>query len=278
MSPQIDPKNTSKRSGEGSGLLPDLSGLLPGRFYLKELGVLSVLLLVGLVLYDFSNFVTNSSRYQAEVKVRGLEKLDRQQVLNRLSTIGSGEELVLPSVSVESVRRDIERSLPRLTDVRVRKEYPDELVVSVTERQPAALVARSTDQGERIYLPADRDGNIFRPTDREVEQLPEKLPTVRGFEEVEPGSREFRRKWRQVDRVLVALDETFSEERLNWINVRPGGYVEMQINHPKTLKVRLGVDSYSEKLTKLREMIQTEQFMRIERYVNLSDLDNVRVL
>jgi hypothetical protein len=25
-------------------------------------------------------------------------------------------------------------------------------------------------------------------------------------------------------------------------------------------------------------MIQTEQFMRIERYVNLSDLDNVRVL
>ena len=278
MSPQIDPKNTSKRTDQGSGFLPDLSGFLPGRFYLRELGILCLLLLVGLVVYDFASFVTNSPRYEAEVKIRGLDKLGRQQVINRLSTIRSGEDLVLPELSVEAVRRDLEQSVPRLQNVRVRKDYPDKLIVSVTERKPAALVARATDGGDRIYLPADRDGNIFRPTDEEVENLPEAVPTIRGFEDIQPGSREFSRKWNQVDRILVALEGRFSEDRLNWINVRPGGYVELEINHPKTLKIRLGVGSYAEKLTKLREMIQTEQFMRIERYVNLSDLDNVRVL
>lgn len=278
MSPQVDPKNTSKRTDDGSGFLPDLSGFLPGRFYVKELGVLLVLFLLGLVVYDFANFVTNSSRYEAEVTIRGLEKLDRQQVLNRLSTIRTDEDLVLPEVSVEALRRDLQQSVPRLEDVAVRKKYPDELVVSVSERQPAALVARSTEEGKRIYLPADRDGNIFRPTDREVEELPDRLPTVRGFEEIEPGSEEFRRRWEPVDRLLAALDGQFSRDRVNWINVRPGGYVEMEINHPKTVKIRLGVGSYARKLTKLREMVQTEQFMTIERYVNLSDLDNVRVL
>ncbi len=280
MSPQVDPKNTSKRQQEGDGgFFPGFRRLLPGHLYLREIMIVLVAALMILVLYDFSSFVGNHSQYQADVIIRGVNSLDDQQVINRLSTIDKQKGFAaLSDVSVELVRRDIRDSIPRFGSVTVRKEYPDQLVISVKEQEPVVLVARSSEGDRRIYLPAGEDGRLFRPTREEVEKLPDELPVVRGFEELRPGSSEFVRRWNRVSDFLDAVKSQDSVDRFEWIKVRTGGFLEAGIKRPKTLTVRFGQNGYSQKIVRLLEMMQTEQFLTVEEYVNLSDLNNVRVL
>jgi cell division septal protein FtsQ len=279
MSPQVDPKNTSKRQERDGGYLPDLSGLLPRRLYLREFVVVLIVGFVGLVIYDFTAFVSNHSRYQADVVIRGVDTLTSQQVIDRLSTINGQEDVgALTGISVTSVKEDARESIPRLQDVTVRKQYPDQLVILAAERKPVVLVARSAEGDRQIYLPAGREGRLFRPTRKEVETLPEQVPVVRGFETLSPGSSEFERRWKQVRQFLEAVESTDTMDRFEWIKVRTGGFLEAGIERPKTLRIRFGQGAYAEKLIRFIEMMQTEQFMTIEEYVNLSDLDNVRVL
>jgi len=241
--------------------------------------IVLIVALFALTIYDFSTYVSNHSRYQADVVIRGADTLNTQQVVDRLSTIKERKDFAaLSDVSVASIRRDIRNSIPRFEDVTVRKEYPGQLIVSVEERKSVVLVARSSEDNRRIYLPAGKDGRIFRPTKEEVQNLPERLPVVRGFEELRPGSSEFDRRWSPVRQFLETVEATDTMDRFEWVKVRTGGFLEAGIERPKTLAVRFGQGDYSKKLNRLLEMMQTEQFLTIEKYVNLSDLDNVRVL
>jgi cell division septal protein FtsQ len=278
MSPEIDPKNQKKRSRSSTSVFSGLSRYLPDQFYWWQILYVCVALLALLVIYDFFNFIHNNSQYRAEVVIKGLEKLETDQVTNKLSTNIGSDKPGLVSLSVGAIQDTLRSEFSRFKSVNVRKDFPDKLVITVEEHKPVALVARVDQGSKRYYLPASESGVVFQPTEDEVDELPETVPVVRGLETAVPGSQDYQQKWKRVQQVLEAAREQFELSRLNWVKVRTGGYVEVEINRPKTLKVRLGVDNYSDKMAKLQKMMQTEQFMNINRYVNLSDLDNVRVL
>jgi len=279
MPADVDPKKSRKRSNDGGGFFSTIPGISSGKFYLKQLGYLALVIVVLTVIYDFSLFIHNNPLYKAQITVSGLEKLEKNAVTNVLSTgYPQDGSVSLTEISVGEVKEALETSLPRLKNIRVMKDYPNQLIVTVEERQPVALLARVGENDERIYLPVGIGGTIFRPTAGEIRSLPNVLPVVKGLETVDPKTETYKRKWRRARNVLNAIEQELSKNRVDWLQLRTGGYAVIQVNRPKTLKVRLGVGQYTQKLTKLREMMQTEQFMTIERYVNLSDLNNVRVL
>lgn len=279
MSADVDPKNTRKRSSNNPSLSGWLRKLLPENFNARNIFLVFMIALASLMLYDFFTFVYSNSQYRTNVVITGLEKLNTEDVLKQLSTIDSSEpQQNLVDFSVRAVQSDIRESVPRLKDVQVRKKYPDRLAISVEEREPVALVGRVGGDSERVYLPIDREGVVFRPTPDEIESLPDKVPIVKGLESETLDSQSFDSKWRRILRVIEASRIVLTEDRIEWIKVRTGGYIELMIDRPTELTVRLGIGSYKQKLKKLRDMMQTEEFMNIEKYINLSDLDNIRVL
>ncbi len=279
MSPEIDPRENKKRNRRSTGWLPNFGSLLPERFYVREFVVVGIFAMVAGGAYDFVHFIYNNPRYRAEVVVKGLDELDREQIINKLSTSGHVlNHTSLVALDAGKINETLESEIPRLKEVRVHKDYPNRLLIEVEERQPVALMARNRGGSERIYLPVGRNGVVFQPTEKEVKKLPDRLPVVRGLLSTKPGSPKFSRKWKRVKQILTAVEEVFDGNRLNWIKVRTGGYVVVEINRPKTLKVRLGKGQYSRKMAKLRTMTRTEQFDEIKQYVDLSDLENIRIL
>lgn len=281
MPKNVDPKNASQRETREWGVVDRLQGLLPGRFYLRESLAVLAILLVGYVIYDFSQFVETNKQYRTTVRIQGLEALSRGTVLGEIDhLVGSSENpRSLVNVSVDRVRSTLTERIPRFKSVSVRKEYPDRLIIAVEERTPVALIARRNQKGEsEIFLPIDREGVIFRPTEKEIDTLPGKVPVVKGFPEVEQGTPSFDRKWKKALKVLDIVDRQFSSDLLEWVQVRTGGYIQIRINHPKPLNVRLGESRYARKLEKLKQMMQTNQFLDIKKYVNLTQLKNVRAL
>lgn len=281
MATGVDPKNASQRENPDTSFFDRFRGLLPSRFYFKEFAVILALLGVGYIGYDFTQYVRNSKRYQVSVTVNGLKALSEDAVLGEIDQfIGTPEDpKSLVNVSVTRVRSALVKAIPRFKSVEVRKDYPGTLIIEVEERDPVALVARRNSQGEsRVFLPVSRDGVVFRPTTEEVETLPNRVPVVKGFPEVKEGTPSFQRKWKKALTVLDEVDRKFSSDLLEWVQVRTGGYVQVKINHPKELKIRLGENQFEQKLTKLKEMMQTNQFLDIKKYVNLTQLENVRAL
>lgn len=232
---------------------------------------------------DFNAYIHNNAQYRTRVVFKGLQKLNKQQLISKLSTFRSrGQRPSLVSLSVSEVQSELQQKIPRLKMVDVRKSYPNKLIIRVKERRPVSLIARVSEKtkenSNRIYLPVDRDGVVFPPTPKEVEKLPDRLPVVKGLEGIELDSKSYHRKWDQIGKVIDAFQGQFSLSELDWIKRRTGGYIEIQINRPKTLKIRLGMGSFTRKLTQLKRMKQTQQFLEIERYVDLSNLENVRVM
>ncbi|MFB6345206.1 MAG: cell division protein FtsQ/DivIB [bacterium] len=280
MSSGVGPKNTSKRDSEEWRISRWFKGVLPERFYLKESLIILVALMVGYFAYDFSQYLLNGEKFQVRVKIDGLEALSRESVLDSIQDrVGTADRpKSLLQVSVQDVRSKLLTEIPRLKTVRVRKDYPDVLRITVTERRPVALLARKNrGNDETVYLPVDREGVVFRPTQEEVEKLPGTVPVVKGFPQLDQGSTSFKRRWKKALNVIDSVRKRFSGHLLDWVQVRPGGYVKIRINHPKKLNVRLGEAQYGKKLDKLKQMMQTNQFLDIKKYVNLSEINNVRV-
>lgn len=279
MPADVDPKKNKPRKDGNLGFISKLKGFLPRKFYLFELTIILVIALFSLVIYDFSTYIHKNQQYKYSLKINGLEKVSRDRVKNVLQLNSSKRDRrSLLAISVVSLKNKIKENIPRFKKVTVKKNFPDELVINIEEREPVALVERVLEEDKKIYLPVDYSGKLFKPTPEEVDKLPNKVPVLKGLSKAETGSFSFRRKWKKVKKVLRSIEKTYTVSDVDWVKIRTGGYVELQINQPKQLKVRLGLGSYSRKLKKLSEMIQTKEFLNIERYVNLSDLDNIKVL
>lgn len=281
MAGEVDPKNANRHEAGTVGFFGRLRSYLPERFYVREsLVVLTVITMVLLVI-DFTRFLHTNQRFYVTVKVKGLEVLSRETVMKELDQfVGTPDNPeTLMDVSVKRVRSELLERIPRFKRVSVRKDYPGTLRIRVVERTPVALISRrSRSGGTTVYLPVDREGVVFRPTTEEIETLPKRLPVVRGFPEVNQGTPSFERRWQKALNVLDAIDSRFSSDILKWVQVRTGGYVQIVIKHPKELTVRLGETRYKEKLDKLKEMMQTNQFLHIKKYVNLTQLNNIRAM
>lgn len=284
MGRRVGPKNKKHRE---SGLLDGLKGwaFFSSGFgwiarILRKSGVIVLFVLMGLLVYDFYRFGVTSERFAVELNVRGNNQVPKRVIRNTLKDVLVDEKghRSLLTVSAQDVKRKLDRSIPRFRDIYVLRKFPNRLIVEVRERTPVALVARHKGEGQqRIFLPAGEEGVMFKARPGEREQLKNSLPVVLGLEDSSRDSEDYGRRWKRVMRVLDAYKKEFVIDMLNWIRVRPGGDVNVEIEKTKPLVVRLGLKRYRQKFKHLKEMMMTEQFRSVEDYVNLRDLDQILV-
>jgi cell division protein FtsQ len=121
--------------------------------------LLAILLLVGSVwLVFFSSVLTVKG-----VDVRGLQELRFEQVRG-IAAVPTGEPLA--RVDVGAIAERVGRLAP-VKDVDVSREWPDRILITVTERVPVAVVR----QGDG-YSAIDADGVLFRDYPRRPKELP----------------------------------------------------------------------------------------------------------
>ncbi|MFB6356089.1 MAG: cell division protein FtsQ/DivIB [bacterium] len=241
-----------------------------------------VLLMVGLLFfigYDFYRYTYSSGRYDVTLDVTGAKAVPVSEIRSEVMEFSrDGKSLNLLSVDVNKVRNKLMSSISRFKSVHVRKQYPNQLHVKVEERKPYMLVGRQDPEGgQRIFLPADTEGVLFEAQPSERERIRQELPAVIGLETEQHGTSGYKSKWKRSKNVYKTFRAYFVRDMLDWIRVYPGGYVELQVNQPRRVRVKLGVGNYEAKFRKLKKMIGTEEFQQINNYVNLSDLDEILV-
>ncbi|MDR1604570.1 MAG: FtsQ-type POTRA domain-containing protein [Gracilibacteraceae bacterium] len=198
------------------------------------------------------------------VRTEGLVRLRESDVL-RLAGIEPGDNLFL--VEAAALARKVELN-PLVAKVRVKKNFPGALVISVTEREPAALILKADGSGA---IEVDDEGFILRI----YESWPSGgLPVVTGLEpETIPGP------GKQI--ISARLNLVLATVRLTPPDIMPL-VGEININEIGQIKffltsgveIRFGKAAPLEKdFLLLRELIQGEEFRAVAstlKYIDLS--------
>jgi cell division septal protein FtsQ len=134
-----------------------------------------VLLVGGLLAASIHRLLKTTPFPVQKIEVRGVQKLSPEEIVS-LSGVRIGEDML--ALRLKTVGGQIAAS-PWVADVRVQRFFPGTLAVSVTERQPVAVV----NMGLLYYL--DAQGEPFKPLN-----FGDKLdyPVVSGFTEEDLNS------------------------------------------------------------------------------------------
>ena len=145
------------------------------------------LTVVGIATHYASEFFLNQAFYRNPryalksivVDVKG--GLQRKQVI-AASGLFTGRNVM--TVDLAQVEANVER-LPYVASAQVRRELPDKIVITVTERMPIARISDDL----KLPLYVDRDGVTIKPMANEP--LRTNLPEIVGtrFAGIEPGQR-----------------------------------------------------------------------------------------
>lgn len=194
-------------------------------------GVLLLLALTAMVL----NYIHNDRNFPLQtVKVYGeFRHINAEEVYRELAAAGE-----LPgffNVNTEAMRRQIE-AMPWVSEVSVRKVWPDALVIQVQEQQPLARWADG-------YL-VNANGQLFKP-DRVADFS--SLPVFRGPEASEHLMYE---KYKMVESRLSTLKQSVMalelDERRAWKLVLRNGLVLNIGRDFSELKISRYIDHFSE--------------------------------
>ena len=135
---------------------------------------LGALIVGSIYAYDW---VTTSPRFAIHhVEFAGLERV-RDATVERIVADLAGQNIVLAPLDTWQARLE---SHPRIARARLRRVFPDRVVVEVVEREPVALVFTDT------FYEVDREGMVM-PPDRTTPLLD--LPVISGLAggDVQPG-------------------------------------------------------------------------------------------
>ncbi|MGM0380402.1 MAG: cell division protein FtsQ/DivIB [bacterium] len=284
--PDMGPRNSRQRKNDRGLDWSFLAGFAPGYRWLVGLIVVVIFSLLSFVGYDFYRYSQSAERLTVKLKVTGLNVIREERVekvleknIFREKTGDTNQQLSHPSIlaiSSKKVQQTLLENIKRFNSVFVRREFPNRLVIEVKERKPVAIaVIYDSQQERRRGKLIDEEGVMFPPAPDERKALVENLPRVFGLDETE-DKQQLNTAWERCRRVIQLNREIFSPDILDWIQIRPAGYfVKIQINRPRTVEVRLGVENYEEKLIRLKKLMATDKFRQFGEYIDLSDPDNI---
>ncbi|RME38290.1 MAG: FtsQ-type POTRA domain-containing protein [Deltaproteobacteria bacterium] len=179
-----------------------------------------------------------------QVKVLGNQRVSAEQIV-ALSDIRSGVGLF--DLNLERIGSKIEED-PWIATAQVRRVFPGEVVIEVTERQPGAILSL----GYLYYV--DWDGEIFKllaPSDRLD------YPVITGIspEDLTTSPNRVRSRLRQAMGLLMELKgrRHVSLEDISEVHIDDRiGYV--LTTYTGGVPIRLGFDGFAEKLDRLEKI------------------------
>ncbi|MEA3543624.1 MAG: cell division protein FtsQ/DivIB [Thermodesulfobacteriota bacterium] len=203
-----------------------------------------------------------------QVTVQGHDRLTEQQVV-ALSDVMIGVNTF--SLDLGLIGRKIEEN-PWVHQARVQRIFPRQVVISVIERQPVAII----NLGYLYYL--DNHGEIFK-----VLGATDKLdyPIVTGFDYAKAQSHnaEYAQCLWQIVGLLTDLAERdlFSLDQVSEIHHEPGGGLSL-FTLDSGVKVKLGYANYSRKLDRLERIYtQLQPKLQMLDYIDLNVSEKVIV-
>jgi len=188
--------------------------------------------------------VSRSSYFRVrEVEVRGTSRLSRAEVVRLMGLEGGASIFSVPSRRHEHA---IERN-PWVERALVRRQFPDRLIVDVTERRARAIVSL----GELSYV--DRDGVVFKQVAR-GDNLD--FPVVTGLRPSDlatPQGRALLSRALELQS-LLERDPRFGPSKISEVHVsrRTGLSV---ITTRDALEIRFGPDNFPVKLERLAKLL-----------------------
>ncbi len=293
MSPNVDPKKSHRRQQSFFDGFEPRKYLLSGKIFLYVLGLLLLVLVLSLLVYDFVSFARTSKQLSVQLEVHNNETISTTEIRRLLSDSDAaennnahpagnwalrtteGETVSLFVISPEAVEERLRDSFDRFRDVKVGRILPRTLRIEVDEREPYARVARRVN--ERLgYLPADRRGVLFNPRPDEREWMLENLIPVYGLETLAEETDKYRKRWESFSRVREAFETMFDDPVEQKYIFNPGGSLVVELSRPNQIEVHFGRENFDEKVLELYDIMSREGFYQIEDYIDLSNLEDIR--
>jgi cell division protein FtsQ len=241
---------------------------------LTTLGVASLLFLATLsILSMFTHdFFTQWAYFNAkEIKVDGIERVPRAELLVQ-GHLRFDKNIL--SINLPLVRKRL-LAHPWIAEARVRRQFPDTIIVSVREHQSLAVL----EMGERFLI--NTEGEIFKkftPDD------PQKLPLVSGlaYADLPVGGQTNSRAFQAVQTVLAlgrSPDSPLPNSQLKHVAVDTDMGLSL-LAFDRNLVIRLGYGDYPLKYRRLAQVInyttQNETVTGIE-WIDLNDTERIVV-
>ncbi len=159
---------------EGQKLKPDISSPVVRKRILTKAGITAVIVvLVFGIAYGFfwlKSFESIGAKEEvireenyAKVLISGNYNLSETLILERL---GELVKKPLEKISLPELQSELEKYAP-VADIRISKDFPDQLNIRILERLPILALASLDPEGQEAFWVVDQNGVIFKPEDEE---------------------------------------------------------------------------------------------------------------
>ena len=230
------------------------------------LGTLSIL---GMFTHDF---FTQWPYFEAkEIRISGIERVSRTELLSQ-GHLRLNKNIL--SINLPLVRKRM-LAHPWIAEARVRREFPDAIIVAVEEHQPLAVL----EMGEKFLI--NTEGEIFKKFGADD---PQGLPMVSGlaYADLPVEGQATSRAYQAVQAVLAlgrSHDSPLPNSHLKHVAVDADMGLSL-LAYDRNLVIRLGYDDYQLKYRRLAQVIDyltlNETVPGIE-WIDLNDTERIVV-
>ena len=213
-------------------------------------GFFAVQLMMASDMFRIEHIAVNGGRYLSQEQV--VELSDIRQGLNTFD------------LDLGLIGRKIEEN-PWVREARVERVFPREVMISIVERQPVAII----NLGYLYYL--DRHAEVFKVLDA-ADKLD--FPIITGFDyqKVEQRDPQISEELKQIVVLMADLEQRqlFSLDQVSEIHRNPSGSLAL-FTLASGVKVRLGREDFSKKIDRLERIYaQLKPRLPILDYIDLN--------
>lgn len=199
-----------------------------------------------------------------EIEITGIKKLDRLDILNQM---GLKRGQCILNISTEQVAERL-RKLPAVREASLRLQLSGRIMVEIVEREPAAIV-KCANQNMQM----DLDGILFSEATPDGKGA---LPLLTGLcdSNARNGEHIAARSLEQIRELLSAINSSkswLSGTAINECRWSENGFT--LILGERAVPVDIGKGAFEQKITKLREVINTLNERDWTDFVTRIDLD-----
>jgi cell division protein FtsQ len=127
-----------------------------------------------------------------------IDGVGRSSTAERVASTGVGEGALLLWVDTGAIDQAV-RADPWVSDVRVRRVWPDTVVIEVLERRPVAWI-----EGVLGWMEVAEDGTVVATADQPGQNL---LTAAVAFPDRDPGDRPADPAWHEIVQMALVLEE-----------------------------------------------------------------------
>ncbi|MCL2760032.1 MAG: FtsQ-type POTRA domain-containing protein [Desulfuromonadales bacterium] len=224
--------------------------------------------LVAVILYQAYGFIGHRAFFKVDkINISGLERLSKDEV-QQMASVKQGDDLL--KLNISKIGEQLSKN-PWIANVKVQRNLPDSVSISIVERKPVAIVS----MGYLYYM--DSNGDVFKPL-QEGDNLD--FPVVTGLSEDD-----FIKDPSGAKETLAGVLELLKDMRQSGSQVLMSdiseihydkGYGYTMFTLSNGLPIRVGMDDFGNKIQRFCKIYNELQLQLSNlQYVDLDYADRI---